>query len=311
MADLIDIIPPTNCPSCNTPLVERDEGGTGIMQSYCESPHCPGVLEGYLAFVGSRDVLEIDGLGPEMARKLVEKGYARNLVELYEFQAEMQVQRKAMGDKEFVDKARKMGFDATLPKMIRSLEAAKTRSWERWIKALAIPMIGETLGKVIAEKLDLKADSFSLLVSTGLIPFTHQEVDGFGEAKMKAIADWCTAENNALCLKLHQLGVRPTPVEKPKVVAGAPLAGVVFCITGEFSEERIPLTKKLVSLGATAKTGVSKNINLLIVGSGAGKSKLTKAAELGIKQVGKDWLEKMLADNGLIMKQDSFAAEEA
>src|SRR5271170_2192093 len=133
---------------------------------------------------------------------------------------------------------RPLGFDANLPKLIRSLEEAKTRSWERWIKALAIPMIGETLGKVVAEKLDLKKEGFEFLVSTGLIPFTQQEVDGFGEAKMKAIADWCTEENNKLCYKLFQLGVRPTPVEKPKIVAGAPLAGISFVITGEFSEDR-------------------------------------------------------------------------
>src|SRR5271157_3129291 len=281
------------------------------MQLFCTNLKCPAVLSGYLAFIGSRDVLEIDGLGPEMARKLVEGQYARNLAELYEFQYDLMKVRSLMGDAKLLENTKKKGFDVTIIKMLDSLEEAKTRSWERWIKALAIPMIGETLGKVIAEKLDLKSDDFSLLVSTGLIPFTHLEVDGFGEAKMKAIADWCTAENNALCLKLHQLGVRPTPVEKPKVVAGAPLAGTSFVITGEFSEDRDTLTKKLVSLGAVAKSGVSKNVNLLIVGEAAGKTKLTKAASLGIKQVGKDWLEKVLADNGMGMKADSFAAEQA
>lgn len=306
-----EIMPPTNCPECKMALTEKDEGGQGILQQFCTNTHCPAILQGYLAFIGSRDVLEIDGLGPEMARRLVEGDFARNLWELYEFQTEAMKQLTEMGEKKFIDHARKIGFDANLPKMIRSLEKAKTAPWERWIKALAIPMIGETLGKVIAEKLELKADGFSLLVSTGLIPFTQQEVEGFGEAKMKAIADWCTAENNQLCLKLYQFGVRPTPMEKPKVVAGAPLAGTSFVITGEFSEDRDTLTKKLVSLGAVSKSGVSKNVNLLIVGSAAGKTKLTKAAALGIKQVGTEWLQKTLAENGLALKPDTFAAEQA
>jgi DNA ligase (NAD+) len=306
------ILEPSQCPECHADTVSRDEGGEGIMQLFCTNHECPAVLIGYLTFIGSRDVLEIDSLGPEMARTLVEGKYARNLAELYEFQAEAKAAMdKFTRDKDFVERMRPMGFDANLPKMIRSLEEAKTRSWERWIKALAIPMIGETLGKVIAEKLDLKKEDFSLLVSTGLIPFTQQEVDGFGEAKMKAIADWCTEANNKLCLKLFQLGVRPTPVEKKQVVAGAPLKGIVFVITGEFGEERIPLTKKLESLGAEAKSGVTKKVNLLIVGSGAGKTKLDKAASLGIKQVGTEWLEKTLADNGLGLKADSFAAEQA
>jgi DNA ligase (NAD+) len=305
------IAEPSQCPECKSATISRDEGGAGIMQLFCTNLNCPAVLIGYLAFVGSRDVLEIDHLGPEMARKLVEGDYVRNLADLFEFQAECLASIEKMGEAAYVESARAYGFDANLPKMLRSLEEAKTRSWERWIKALAIPMIGETLGKVIAEKLDLKADGFSLLVSTGLIPFTHQEVDGFGEAKMAAISDWCTEENNKLCLRLFQSGVRPTPIEKPKVVAGAPLAGTSFVITGEFSEDRDTLTKKLVSLGAVAKSGVSKNVNLLIVGDSAGKTKLTKAASLGIKQVGKDWLEKTLADNGLALKADSFAAEQA
>ncbi|MGC2233677.1 MAG: BRCT domain-containing protein, partial [Candidatus Acidiferrum sp.] len=72
----------------------------------------------------------------------------------------------------------------------------------------------------------------------------------------------------------------------------------IFCITGAFDEDRNTITKKLESLGAVAKSGVSKNINLLIVGEDAG-SKLDKAKALGIKTVGADWLITTLAENGL------------
>lgn len=301
------IAEPSLCPECTSDTVSRDEGGEGIMQLFCTNPKCPAVLQGYLAFVGSRDVLEIDNLGPEAARKLVEGGYARDLAELFEFQTEAMAKLKEIGEKKFIEHARKIGFDATLPKMVKSMEKAKTAPWERWIKALGIPMIGDTLGQVIAAKLDLKADGFEFLISTGLIPFTSQEVDGFGEAKMKAIADWCTEENNALCGKLFQLGVRPTPVEKPKIVEGAPLAGTIFCITGEVDEDRKSLYRKLEKLGAVGKSGVSSKCNLLVTLPGAGKSKIAKANQLGIKQVDRAWLEKVLADNG--MPIDSFAEQ--
>jgi len=49
----------------------------------------------------------------------------------------------------------------------------------------------------------------------------------------------------------------------------------------------------------------------LIVGDDAGKTKLTKAAELGIKQVGKDWLVKTLSDSGIKMSQNNFVPEQA
>jgi DNA ligase (NAD+) len=297
------IVPPNACPECDHATTLIDEGGKGIWQVFCTNEQCPAAVAGYLAFIGTRDVLEIDNLGPEVARKLVTGGYARNLVELYEFQTEAMSQLNVLGEKKFIEHARKIGFDATLPKMIRSLEKAKTAPWERWIKALGIPMIGDTLGQVIAAKLDLKPESFEFLVSTGLIPFTSQEVEGFGEGKMSAIRGWCTEENNKLCYTLYKLGVRPTPVEKVAVVEGAPLKGTVFCITGELDENRDSLYAKLEKLGAVGKSGVSSKTNLLIVLPGAGKSKITKATQLGIKQVGADWLLKTLADNGLAVKQ--------
>jgi DNA ligase (NAD+) len=304
-----EIFPPSNCPRCLMPLEEKDEGGEGIMQSYCVNSLCPGVLEGHLAFAGSRDVLEIDGLGPEMARKLVDGDYARNLWELYEFQTEMMEWLFRFGEEAFVKKMRTKGFDATLPKMLRSLEEAKTRSWERWIKALGIPMIGETLGKVIAAKARLKPNSMATL-DVDLILFASQDVEQFGEAKMRAIRDWAST-NGPFVQKLYGLGVRPAPVEAPQVVEGAPLAGTVFCITGEVDEDRKSLYAKLEKLGAAGKTGVSSKCNLLIVLPGAGKSKVAKAAQLGIKQVDKTWLEKTFADNGMPLKGNTFPAEES
>jgi DNA ligase (NAD+) len=299
-----EIMPPTECPECQKPLVEKDEGGVGILQQFCTNTLCPGVARETLEFIGSRDVLETDGLGPEMARKLVDTGYARNLGELYQFQNEALVIIRNTGEESFVNLMRKKGFDVTILKMVKSLEKAKTASWERWIKALCIPMIGNTLGKAIAMKLDLQPTGFEFLVPTGLIPFTTQEVEQFGEAKMAAIRDWCTEDNHKLCYTLFQLGVRPTAIEKPKVVAGAPLTGTIFCITGEIDEDRKSLYRKLESLGAIGKSGVSSKVNLLVVLPGAGKSKLTKATELGIKQVGQDWLIQTLAENGLGLEKD-------
>lgn len=295
-----EIIPPSNCPECLTLLIESDEGGAGTLTHRCPNSACSGRVRDTLTFIASRDVLEIDGLGPEMARKLVTDGLVNGLATLYEFQAAM----KPLLDEDegkFIEVMRLKGFDATLPKMIRSLEATKTASWERWIKALTIPMIGATLGRTIALTMDLRPEDMTGVRLRGkFLQFTQQKVDGFGEAKLKAIEDWVLCnESFVLCESLGKQGIRPTAVPRPKVVAGAPLAGVNFCITGEFDEDREAITAKLVSLGAASKSGVSSKVNLLIVGSAAGKSKTKKATELGIKTVGVEWLSQTLAENGL------------
>lgn len=294
--ELIEIVPPSDCPECHTLLEESDEGGVGILIHCCPNVGCPGRTKGTLTFIGSRDVLEIDGLGPEMARRLIDGGYVNNIVELFEFQMEAMKGIAMAGEERFVEQMRAKGFDVTILKMLDSLEKAKAASWERWIKALCIPMIGATLGKTIAKELDLQPEDMETLPAK-LLTFTSQEIGGFGEAKMKAIMDWALDPSNLkLCYTLHERGVRPMPVAKPKM--SAPLSGTIFCITGAFDEDRNTITKKLESLGAVAKSGVSKNINLLIVGEDAG-SKLDKAKALGIKTVGADWLITTLAENGL------------
>jgi DNA ligase (NAD+) len=307
-----EIIPPTKCPECAGKVVEMDEGGVGIIQHFCTNQACPGILRGYLAFIGSRDVLEIDGLGPEAARTLVKEEGIHDLAGLFNFYNRCQDKRLSMDtNKEFIAYARMIGFDATLPKMLDSLEKAKTAPWERWIKALGIPMIGETHGKALVTFFKLTPESFKDLwqITQNL---EENKIEGIGPQKIKALSEWgANPDNKVLCLSLFNLGVRPTPPETPKIVAGAPLSGIIFCITGEFDEDRNSLIKKLVSLGAESKTGVTKKINLLIVGDDAGKTKLTKAAELGIKQVGKDWLVKTLSDSGIKMSQNNFVPEQA
>jgi DNA ligase (NAD+) len=290
-----EIFPPTVCPECHTVLEESDEGGAGILISRCTNTGCPGRTRGTLAFIGSREVLEIDGLGPEMARLLVLNG-VENIDDLYEFQAEALDAITRDGEEKFLTSMRNRGFDVTVLKMVNSLETAKTTGWERWIKALCIPMIGETLGKTIATVLGLTSEDMASLTNK-LLMLEHMEVEGLGEAKIGSIIEWANDASNVLmCSNLFENGVRPKAIAKPK--ESAPLSGVIFCITGSFEEDRGTITKKLESLGAVAKPSVSKKINLLIVGEDAG-SKLDKAEALGIRIEKADWLTRTLTENGL------------
>ncbi len=83
----------------------------------------------------------------------------------------------------------------------------------------------------------------------------------------------------------------------PPVTAQKPLEGVCFVLTGEFDAigNRDHITARLEARGAVSKSGVSKIVTHLIVGAAPGKSKLTKAEQLGIQQVGVDWLTEALA----------------
>jgi DNA ligase (NAD+) len=305
------IVSPTVCPECFSKLEVLDEERSGIITHWCQNYECVGRVRDLFSFISSRDVLEIDGLGPEMASKIATDGYARDIGELLEFHTEAMKGLATYGDEAFIAKMRKKGFDATLPKMLRSLEKAKKAPWERWIACLGIPMIGRTLGKVLAAKLKLDAQSMQSLPNL-LASLLPGEVEGIGDVKLDMIHTWAKEQRNVeICIALSLNGVQPTNTTVA-TVAGEPLKGVAFCITGEFTEDRDSIAEKLTRLGGVSKSGVTSKCNLLIVGDSAGKTKLSKATQLGIKQVGKDWLVQTLTENGMELKGNGgFEPEEA
>ncbi len=308
------IVPPSTCPECGSKLEVLDEEKSGIVTSWCSNLECVGRVRDLFDFIGGRDVLEIDGLGPEMAAKIAGEGFARDIGELFEFQMEALHALAKLGEEKFEKSMAKKGFSGvTFRKMVLSMEKAKKAPWERWIACLGIPMIGRTLGKVLAATLKLDGESMGKLTEL-LGSLQPGQIEGIGEVKLEMILEWASTERNRdICNQLYKNGVTPTNTAV-KLAEGAaqPLAGTSFCITGEFSEDRESLSAKLVSLGAVAKSGVTSKVNLLIVGEAAGKTKLTKAAQLGIKQVGKEWLVQTLSENGLEMKGGGgFEPEEA
>ena len=305
------IMPMTQCPDCGGKIEVYAEND--ITTHWCTNDVCPGRVADLFHFIAGREILEIEGLGPEMARKLATEGYARDLGELFAFQQEGKLALDKYGEEKFAASMAKLGFNVTIVKMVNSMEKAKTAPWDRWLPAMGIPKIGRTFSKPLAMACGLGPDDMyklphqlrSLLAGPGFA------IEGIGPNKKEMIFDWAIAKRSArICGDLAKAGVRPAALAVA-AVAGDSLKGVAFCITGEFGEDRESLYRKLESLGGVGKTGVSKKVNLLIVGEGAGKTKLTKATELGIKQVGREWLEKTLANNGMKLSSASVAVEEA
>lgn len=74
-----------------------------------------------------------------------------------------------------------------------------------------------------------------------------------------------------------------------------PFAGKIIVATGKLvNYTRDGIQMKLLSLGATPASSVTKKTDYVIVGEKAG-SKLTKAQQLGIKTLTEEEFEQMLA----------------
>jgi len=153
-----------------------------------------------------------------------------------------------------------------------------------------------------SENEQLKQDNLTL----------QEELDRMG-AISQLNDDWTkiTTEQGAIQYQSTPVRVIVRDTSTVQVKAGPqPLEGVVFVMTGEFGEEREKLGKKLESLGAIMKTGVSKKVNLLLVGTDAGHNKLAKAQELKIRTEGREWIVQALKSGGLEIASGGLPSEE-
>lgn len=296
-----EIVPPSFCPECKMAAVtgtDDEEEDTSIAM-LCKNPQCPGRLREMLTYIGDRTVLDIDGLGPELATKLVETGMVKNLADLFQFGNELRAAIRAVGQTEATKALLERGFPIALTvRMVDSLEAAKYAPWNRWLAAFCIPMVGRRLGKVISKTLSLQPEDMPRLAGK-LQAIKLGTVDGLGEVKLGKVHSYAHDPEWADMLTgLYEEGVRPAAVAGAAGAATGPrpLEGVSFVITGEFESfgTRDQITARLESLGAVAKSGVTKNVTHLLVGLAPGKSKVSKAEQLGIQQYGNDWLAGVL-----------------
>lgn len=244
--------------------------------------------------------MDVDGLGPELAKRLRAsekvKALSTALSNLFDFQTQIKADVAAQGRDAVSALLERSGFPVALTlSMVDSLEQAKTATWPMWIAAMGIPMVGRRLGKVLAKQLKLQPEDLPNLPAK-FAAIQVGEIDGLGVSKLGELHRYANDPAWAkLCHDLYDLGVRPAAIVSASAGVSS-LAGVAFVITGEFEfGTRDEIAAKLESLGAVSKSSVSKNVTHLIVGTAPGKSKLTKAEQLGIQQVGAEWLREALS----------------
>jgi DNA ligase (NAD+) len=309
-----EIVAPTRCPDCSNEIEVYVEPKSKITTHWCVNDLCPGRLADMLTYVADRTLLEIDGLGPEMAAKLAKDGYVTNLADLFEFLIDAQYAIHEFGEPKFSGEMANKGFmGAATIAMVKTLDRALTLGWDRWIAALGIPMIGLRLGKVLAEKLELSEQDFKRLPHL-LLTLETFEIEGIGPHKKAELLIYARDPRfRDVCERLHAARVTPKPMKQAVVVEGSPLAGVTFVLTGEFTAlgSRDYISDHLTRLGAVAKTGVTKKVSHLIVGSEPGAVKTQKAKALGIQMVDDTWLNDIFVKYGLTRVGGSFEIEDA
>ena len=137
---------PDQCPACGGPLARREakSGEGATVASYCDNLQCPAQKPRRLEYFAQRKALDIEGIGGVVAEKLVERGLVDEPLDLFALSEEA-LARLDLGEP---GKPRVFGAK-NAAKVMQAVERARTMPLERWILAMAIPDIGDTLARAL------------------------------------------------------------------------------------------------------------------------------------------------------------------
>lgn len=222
------------------------------------------ILKRAIEYYASKPALNIEGLGEKNVVALVDAGLVKSIADLYKL------------NETNVAKLERFG-ELSAHNLMTAIEASKNPSLAKFITALGIRHVGAQTAVSLARE-------FKSL--NRLMEVTEDEllnISDIGVVVAESILAWFSDEDNIrLLAELRELGVWP----QNETNAALPLDGKSYIVTGTLnSMGREEAEDKLRELGATVTSSVTKNTTALIVGEKPGKSKLEKAAKLGIATI--------------------------
>jgi DNA ligase (NAD+) len=262
---------PERCPICDTPLVRMPDEA----MAYCPNTHCPARnLEGIIHFA-SKGAMDIGTIGEKMCEQLVGAGYIKSVADFYTLTRDQLLELEGVKAK-------------SADNMLNAIEASKQRPLWRLLFGLNIRYIGGKTALLIAE-------AFGSM--DNLLAASEAEINavpGIGPVAGHSLYTWLQDESNRILIeRLRRAGLNMR--EERQQVTG-PLAGQTFLLTGRLSSMTRPAAEeKIIQLGGTIATGVSKSLNHLIVGEDPG-SKLAKAQKAGVSIHDEQWLIDLLKE---------------
>ncbi|HUO93088.1 MAG TPA: NAD-dependent DNA ligase LigA [Rhizomicrobium sp.] len=300
---------PHKCPICGSHAVREIDEKTGKEEV---DRRCTGVLicpaqavERLRHFVG-RDTFDIEGLGGTYIELFHEKGLIKQPADIFkltekpekvskilaEHRAALSAERRAReGKGEVASKSKRDDReDKVVDNLMKSIEARRKISLDRFINALGIPHVGETTAKLLARNFHT-IEAFVDAMESDHAVADLDAIGGIGDVVAEGIKEFFDERHNRAALANLLKEVTVEKAAAPKV-ANSPVAGKTLVFTGTLEKMTRPEAKaRAEALGAKVAGSVSKKTDLVIAGPGAG-SKLTEAKDLGVEVIDEDqWIK--------------------
>jgi DNA ligase (NAD+) len=259
---------PTRCTSCGTETIREE--GEAVRR--CVNPECPSrILESTFHFV-SRGAMNIDALGYQTIRQMLDRGVIRTPADIYRLRREDVLQLDGFAEK-------------SADRLLQNIERSKQTTLNRLLIGLGIRHVGETVAGVLSQAFGTIEELMAADVER------LNAVEGIGPIVAQAIRDFFdNPKAQELVRDLLAAGVQPEPPPPP---AEGPLSGVVVVITGTLSQPRPRFEARIRELGGEPADSVTKKVSYVVVGDNPG-SKLAKAEKMGIEVIDEGRLEELL-----------------
>jgi len=263
---------PKECPACGERVVRLK----GEAATRCTNAACPAQQFERLIHFGTRGAMDIEGLGPSVVMKLLEKHIIDNAADLYYLKKEDLFELEGFKDK-------------SSENLYNAISESKNRGLARILYALGIRQVGEHMAEVLVRHYNnidklMDASKEELMAIREVGPIVADSIYDFFRKN----------ENLKLIERLKKAGVRMSE-ETFRSIEGK-LSGKTFVLTGKLSGfTRTEVEQLIKSLGGRVLESVSKNTDYVIVGEEPG-SKYDRAVELGIKVLNEDGLRKLIGE---------------
>lgn len=265
-------VPPTDCPSCGTPLAQQKEGDKDMRCPNHE--RCPGQVRERVFFVAGRNAFDIEGLGYEAATALLEAGVITNEGDVFDLDEDK------LRATDLFTRAPKKGeegpqLSANGQRLLANLRSRTDVPLWRVLVALSIRHVGPTAARALATEFGSMA---------AIRAATEEQLaaaEGVGPTIAEAVIEWFKEPwHEAIVDRWTAAGV--TMEDERDESVPRTLEGLTVVVTGSLVDfSRDSAKEAILARGGKAAGSVSKKTDYVVVGDNAG-SKADKAEQLGV-----------------------------
>lgn len=271
LEDSKEIVEPSLCPSCGSPLVKK-----GPLLFCTNHLGCREQVVDRLSHFSSREAFNIEGLSEKTVGQIYDKLNLRKMSDIFKLKEEDLLKLDNFKEKKTKN-------------IINSIENSKNIDFYRFLFALGIGEVGVKTAKDLANNFK-NLDNLISAEKEDIIA-----IEDIGEVIADNIYNFFRDKDNLDEIKsLFESGVKIKEVENS--LKNKNFDGKTFVLTGTLSRPRAEVENLIERLGGKTSSSVSKKTDFVLAGENAG-SKLDKARELNIKILSEDEFDKLIGNS--------------